>query len=288
MHDLNYDLKEMCRRNRDGSYATQADRERGLAQDADSLFELGFRNLRATSLKPKHIHRLLEKWKVDGLSAGTIKNRMAHLRWWAQKIGKPNIIPRSNDDCGIERRVFVTNVSKARDLAEEALAKITDPFTRMSLLFEKWFGLRKEESIKIQPEWADRGDHIVLKASWTKGSKERAIPIRNLFQRQLLDEAKAFAGKGSLIPAELTYIQQRRRFEHQCKKAGIDHVHGLRHHWAQDLYLLLTGWECPARGGKTSRQLTKAEKKIDREARLTISRELGHEREQVVAIYLGR
>jgi hypothetical protein len=29
-------------------------------------------------------------------------------------------------------------------------------------------------------------------------------------------------------------------------------------------------------------------KAVDREARLTISRELGHEREQISAIYLGR
>ena len=27
MRDLNYDLKQLCRHNRDGSYATQADRE---------------------------------------------------------------------------------------------------------------------------------------------------------------------------------------------------------------------------------------------------------------------
>ena len=27
MRDLNYDFKQLCRRNRDGSFATQADRE---------------------------------------------------------------------------------------------------------------------------------------------------------------------------------------------------------------------------------------------------------------------
>ena len=30
MRDLNYELKQMCRRNRDGSFATQRDRERVL------------------------------------------------------------------------------------------------------------------------------------------------------------------------------------------------------------------------------------------------------------------
>ena len=34
MRDLNYDLKQLCNRNRDGSYATQHDRERVLDQIA--------------------------------------------------------------------------------------------------------------------------------------------------------------------------------------------------------------------------------------------------------------
>src|SRR2546426_339746 len=37
MRDLNYDFKQLCRRNRDGSYATQADREHILDLCADQL-----------------------------------------------------------------------------------------------------------------------------------------------------------------------------------------------------------------------------------------------------------
>ena len=37
MRDFNYELKELCRRNRDGSYATQANRERILDQMASLL-----------------------------------------------------------------------------------------------------------------------------------------------------------------------------------------------------------------------------------------------------------
>ena len=39
---------------------------------------------------------------------------------------------------------------------------------------------------------------------------------------------------------------------------------------------------------KANRTLTAEQKAVDREARLTISAELGHEREQVTAVYLGR
>ena len=78
------------------------------------------------------------------------------------------------------------------------------------------------------------------------------------------------------------------RFKAQTAQAGIDRVHGLRHHYAQARYADLTGWKAPATGGPTSKQLGAAQKVIDRQARLTNSCELGHEREQVTAVYLGR
>jgi hypothetical protein len=65
-------------------------------------------------------------------------------------------------------------------------------------------------------------------------------------------------------------------------------VHGHRHQYAQDRYHELTGWLSPAAGGPRSRELTAEQKAVDREARLTISCELGHEREQVTAVYCGR
>ena len=127
-----------------------------------------------------------------------------------------------------------------------------------------------------------------LQASRTKGGKEREIPIRTEEQRALLDEAKQFAGSGSLIPAELSYRDQLNRFKAQTAQAGIHRVHGLRHAYAQSRYEQLTGWKAPAAGGPSSRQLNANEKLMDREARLMISRELGHGREQITAVYLGR
>ena len=86
----------------------------------------------------------------------------------------------------------------------------------------------------------------------------------------------------------MTYVQQVRRFEAQCAKVGIHKVHGLRHHYAQDRYRELTGWECPANCGPKSKELTPTQKEIDREARMTITQELGHGRLQVVSQYVGK
>ncbi|MBK7745518.1 MAG: integrase domain-containing protein [Betaproteobacteria bacterium] len=288
MQTLNYELKQLCARNRDGSFATQADRERILTLVANQLREMGFVNMQAQSLKPKHVEKLVERWTAEGLSTGTVKNRMTELRWWAEKIGKANVVAKSNDVYGIADRRYVTNVSKARQLTAGDLAQVTDPYSRVSLQLQAAFGLRREESLKIQPAWADRGDRLVLKDSWTKGGRAREIPIRHVEQRQVLDEAKRVAGRGSLIPADRSYVQQLRRFEYQCDRAGIHRVHGHRHQYAQERYLELTGWSAPAAGGPRSKELTREQKLIDRDARLTISRELGHEREQVTAIYCGR
>lgn len=63
-----------------------------------------------------------------------------------------------------------------------------------------------EESIKFQPRYADRGDHIALRGSWTKGGRERRVPITTDEQRHVLDQAHQLAGAGSLIPAHKNYI----------------------------------------------------------------------------------
>lgn len=164
MDDLTYTLRQLCQRNRDGSYNTQADRMRSLLLVARQLREAGFRQMKASSLKGKHVHTLLDRWRGEGLSSGTIKNRLSHLRWWAEKIGKAGILPSDNTQLGVPERRYVTNISKARE-PDDRLAKITDPHVRVSLRLQAAFGLRREESIKFQPRHADGGDHIAIKGS---------------------------------------------------------------------------------------------------------------------------
>lgn len=288
MRDLNYQLKNICNRNKDGSYSTQAARQRNLDLMANQLHDLGFHHLNATSLKPKHVVALVGYWKKENIAVGTIKNRMAHLRWWAEKIGKPNVIPPTNLALNIENRTYVTNKSKAITLDSATLETVKDPSIRVSLELQAAFGLRREEALKFQPSFADRGDKIVLKSSWCKGGQEREIPIRNDYQREVLQRAHKVAGRGSMIPPTLKYIQHLKRYERACQNANLSKVHGLRHSYAQTRYKELTGWDAPAIGGPTSKELSVEQKEIDLRARLTISEELGHHREEITAVYLGR
>lgn len=288
MRDLNYGLKRLVfESQRDGSHSTRAARQNILQQAANTLHEVGYRKLKPEGFKPKHVEALVNHWQSQNLSPGTIKNRLSHLRWWAAKIGKPEIIARDNDHYQVANRVYVTGQNKARDLDAERLANVTDHHTRMSLRLQQAFGLRREEAIKFSPSYADRGDKVVLKASWTKGGKAREIPVRNEEQRQLLEEVRRFAGRGALIPSNKNYVQQLRTYERNTIKAGLDKNHGLRHGYAQVRYAELTGWQCPAVGGPERKCLTAQQRDIDTVAREAISRELGHARISIVAIYCG-
>lgn len=287
MDDLTYTLRQLCQRNRDGSHNTQADRMRSLSLAARQLREAGFRQMKASSLKGKHVQALLDRWQGEGLSSGTIKNRLSHLRWWVEKIGKSGILPADNMQLGVAERRYVTNVSKAQELGT-GLEQVTDAHVRMSLQLQAAFGLRREEAIKFQPSYADRGDHIALKGSWTKGGRERTVPVITAEQRDVLQAAHRLAGTGSLIPADKTFIQQRHVYDGQCKAAGLSNMHGLRHQYAQSRYEALTGWKAPAAGGPQRQSLTMPQRLLDTEARESISKELGHNRAGIVSAYCGR
>ena len=288
MRDLNYQLKQLCHHNRHGSYGTQSARQHILNQIANQLHELGYRGMTTRSLKPKHVDALVGHWLSNDMGLGTIKNRMTCLRWWAAIVNRSNVVARSNDYYGIPNRQFIATESKATSVDEKTLAKVRDPYVRMSLELQQAFGLRREEAIKFRPDYADRGDHIELKSSWTKGGKARVIPILTDAQRNTLKKAHQLAGKGSLIPGGKNYVQQLRIYERHTANAGLSRMHGLRHAYAQARYQVLTGWPSPAAGGPKSAELSVHDKQIDREARLLVSRELGHEREQITSVYLFR
>ena len=216
MRDLNFDLKRLQKEHADGSHGTRTARSYALAQIADTLHELGFKGLRATGLRRKHVVALVREWKRQGRSIGTMKNRTAHIRWWAKRIDRPGVVP-ANGELGIANREYVTNEDRSAVLDPEKLALVKDPHVAMALRLEAAFGLRREEVIKFTPARDDRGVCIRLKASTTKGGRPREVPVRNAVQRALLDEARRLVGGGALIPPERNYRQQLKVYESQTR-----------------------------------------------------------------------
>ncbi len=292
MKDLVWSMSRLINSQPEGSFTTQTDRYARLNQAIKILAAKNPKLTDIKNIKTKHIDSLVNGWLSENLSTGTIKNRVADLRWLANKINKNNIVKRTNSEYGIKNRQYVkTHINKAKQLTATDLKTITDPYTQLSLRLQQAFGLRREESMKFRVEIADQENHIVLEPSWCKGGRTRNIPIITTEQRELLNEIKLFCHEKetpSLIPKGHSYYQQKNTYEYQTYRYGVTKNHGLRHAYAQNRYATLTGRLSPKQGGKRSHELSLLEKRIDYKARMKISEELGHGREEITAVYLGR
>ncbi len=287
-HKLKESIYVVMRHSREGSYTTRMDRKRILNLMADELHIGGYKLTHVQGLKQKHIHYLNAQWKEKGIAIATIKNRNAVLRWLCENSGRSNVVP-SNEELGVGRRESVYSINKAIDISKVDFSKITDRHVVIHLHLQRYLGLRREESIKLKPYLADKGDYIELQASWCKGGRARTVRIHTKEARFWIDEAKKLVKneQQSLIPPGLSYIQHRNAYDKQVQKAGIKHAHGLRHAYAQEQYKQLTGWDCPACGGPKSNELSQEQKETDKSARLIISELLGHSRIQIVTQYCG-
>src|SRR5712691_6826074 len=96
MHHLLYELKSLAQRTREGSYVTQHNRQAMLWQMGEQLLAAGYNQLHIYALKGRHVNALLRQWQADGLSPSTQKNRLSVLRWWAEKVGKADVLKPTN------------------------------------------------------------------------------------------------------------------------------------------------------------------------------------------------
>jgi hypothetical protein len=284
---VKFAVKGFFLRSRHGSYASQYDKLKIALHFVDQLFGLGYKIEHIRNLKQKHIAAVVSLWKCENLANATMKNRLSVVRHLTLLIGKSGIVP-SNTDLGVGLRKYVPTTNKA--LYNPDFSAITDAHLKVSLELQRLFGLRREESLKIKPHLADKGNELKLLSSWCKGGRERVILIFSEEQRYWLNKAKEVAGKfgNSLIPENKSYIQHRNFYDRETHKTGLKNLHGLRHAYAQKRYKELTGWEAPINGGPTSKELTPEQKEKDYQARIIISETLGHSREQISVNYLAR
>jgi len=288
MRQLEYEFKEMLRNNRDGSYGTQVQRKASLLRIARDLRELGFNQMNVHALKRKHVIALVKHWQELGISVGSQKNLLVFVRWWARKVGKYDLMPEENDSLRIPKRSLIPDSSKAQYLNQDILNHISDERIRLSIELQQEFGLRRQESLLFQPSYADQQDHLAMKGSWTKGGRPRTIPLITEYQRVLVDRTRKIAGGGSMIPSQLSYKQWFDRYISELKKQNLYNLHGLRHGYAQRRYRVLTGWPSPFENGPKFNDMTEEQRKIDEQARLQVSQELGHNRISITDVYLGK
>lgn len=243
----------------------------------------------------KENNRLSISAKHNLLSAVNVIMREARrddlLKVTAREIG---IEPRSNVaktfKGGVERHSMSDKVSVIVNLAKN-------------------FGLRFEEASKLNASVALKqatGNSEIKISLGTKGGQDRVIPITSQEQFSVLEKAATIQGKAkSLIDPSLSYKEHKTACYSETSK-----FHAERHTYANQRYSALMyeklgiKIKSPILSGKPNgmrwREFIAQEaakqgvfihpdqaREFDREARLKLSEELGHHREDVVSRYIG-
>jgi hypothetical protein len=167
-HQLQQSIYLILKHSREGSPGAQSERYHKLLQFAADINQLGFSLKHIQGLKEKHIRAVVSQWQQQKLTNATIKNRMSAIRYLAEKISKPSIVP-SNANLNIGARCYVPKTNRA--FVNPDFSKVTDPHIYISMQLQRVFGLRREESLKIKPHMAIQNNMLVLQPTWCKGGR---------------------------------------------------------------------------------------------------------------------
>jgi len=274
MNPLKEQLTLILKQNPQNGYDTRRKREETLMAACDVLFNhFSLQNLR--NLKPKHIEFLLKFW--SDVSPGELANRMARMRWLASKMGKTRLIPASNRELGIERRVRHERAGHfvPAERFEEVLSKLSRYRDQLQVRMGRWFGMRFREAALFRPNLDVEGFRLWIKRG-TKGGRPRYICLVAPEQHALLAELRQEIPDrlGCLVDKEKTYENWRTAAYGRMRKAGLgrnqeDVFHDLRRTWADQEFTRLR-----AKGHSVE------------EAAKIVSKRLGHNRLEVLRWYL--
>ncbi|EER61936.1 conserved hypothetical protein [Acidovorax delafieldii 2AN] len=150
-------------------------------------------------------------------------------------------------------------------------------------------GLRSKEASLLDARAAltqAREKESVTITSGTKGGRRREVPIASQEQVQALQRAAQAQGRDrSMIPIDQSWQKWRSKELREARDLVRQHttggLHDLRSAYACQRYQEKTGHAAPAASGVI------ADKSKDLDARKEISKELGHNRVEVVAEYIG-
>jgi hypothetical protein len=220
---LERQLISILAQNREDSYATQRKRKYILSQAAGLINER-FGLQKWDNLKAKHVDDVVGAWKLEDHERRSIEEKLSHLRWLVRKIGKANLVPRSNAELGIEPGPRHTRAGKAipdHRLAE-MLAAVPDERVRTMMLLARYLGLRFKEASLFRPgrDWQE--GRVWVKRG-TKGGHSRYLWLYNDRQREVLEGARRLAqGEAGIIPQEArTFEEWRQHVYPILRAAGI-------------------------------------------------------------------
>ncbi len=304
-HNLMYYAKHVETRLRDGLHQL-SDKSRfnirkesqAIAADFKDLgYKVNTKFTSATAIKKEDSLKLSEHWKEKEYSVGTMQNKATILRGILTVANNTEAVL-SNAELGISIGRDVLNSANVNKgcpaISKKALSSIKDKGVLAAVMLIAAYGLRRDEA--LHSVWAlSKGRNITvngnlkLQGSWCKNGRPRKFAMRD--GGNILKEAavlvKDFEIKGRLE-------QFRGRLDRAFKELKrIDnnkllHPHALRHSYAQERYLSITGLQAPVAGGLRYTGMSPLEKSLYDKACKIISEELGHSRESIARTYIGK
>lgn len=298
-------------RERGGSFATVADNAKRFEHFADyELSTYGVKLLEYVekehiSVYAKHLSGLV---KESVISLSTAKNRLSAVNTVMEQA-------RLNRDVWVQPSDYFDKRSYIRT-ENRAISDTQEKHVRSQLSNHKYadrllgiqgltrhMGLRPKEAALINAHMtlseAEKTGFVTIKLG-TKGGKSRIVEIRNDLQIKALRQAAQAQDKDrSMIPSEMSWAQWERYGLKVVRSCGEPGWYGGRHRFAIERYAEHVGVLPPvalgmAHGHMHIKHISdelgityQTAKKIDQNARLLVSRELGHERVQASNAYLG-
>ncbi|MCT4535178.1 integrase domain-containing protein [Halodesulfovibrio sp.] len=290
-----------------GSRKTQYTNKAQAMRFAKLLFKLGYRPQHWKNITNKHVGVVVDEWKRQGKETSTIKAYVGSIRSLAKAYGNVSL-HKLNSAFGIGRRSTIPKRSRAvpykiyQEVKDHLLAG-SERHKRIGhqLIVMNELGLRPEEARKINPDIALLPDERIYVSAGTKGGRDRIIHDPTKEQVEAVKALAPYIGQyGNSIPDTTSEANWEKYVYKVVSTLGLSiaacgaSLHGLRHAFAHRRYHELTNLDAPCLhcNPETFRQAAYDEhgpqwRKVHDRAVVILAHELGHNRGEVTASYLG-
>ena len=256
----------------------------------------------------EHLNERHENGTLAGASPSTILSGVNSAMKTARQDSKLKVNPVR--EAGLPSRTHIATIDRSATQADHNDAKnAISSRLAAQLDLQRELGLRFKESslidagktlCEVQKMLRDPDKTREIKIIYgTKGARPRDVPITSQSQIDALREAANIQGKDkSLVPNHQTWAQYQNQSYREITQTKIDGFHSERHYYANNRYESITCVKSPVQSGVEHKKhiahivnelgITRQEAiQLDREARMTVSRELGHSRISITNNYLG-
>lgn len=270
-----------------GSYATRRHRADALKYICDYLFnKYKVQNIR--NLKTKHVQNLVTHWKGQGAQDRSIANKLSHIRWLMNSIGKGKELPATNEKFGIKAGEAARYTRAGKFVSVEnfndVVSKLSDERLQLMAELGRHLGMRFEEASLFRPNRDVAGDKVYINRG-TKGGRARYIRITNEKQKEVIQKLRSVikSRDGCLVSGSKTFKSWKARAYRHFEKAGISRksdveFHDLRRTFANDEMNRLVKYF-------TAKGLAR-EETIERASQI-VSKEMGHSRLDIIHWYIA-